>query len=289
MKKSILIAFILASFVAFFYSCDKIEGPYMNEDIVVFACDTPDFPALGDVYRKILLEEYTGHTCVNCPDGHLKASNLKTKYGDSIVIIAIHAGLFAEPESPEFPADYRTIVGTTLNDGFGVQGYPSGMVSRLPFASSMVMDRSACGIAAKAIDKNDPAAAIQLALQYDGAEQKACVASKVTFLKNIAEEVKLAIYMIEDNIISPQKNAFASIGEVPIIHNYQHNHMLRASLNSPWGETVSQSSAEANQTLLKVHGFSFEGKGFNPQNCSFVAVLYNAETYEVIQTEEISL
>lgn len=289
MKKIFLLTSLLISFVVIMNSCDKIEGPYMNEDIVVFACDTPDFPNLGNVYRKILLEEYTGHTCVNCPDGHRRAGLLKDKYGDSIVIVAIHAGLFAHPEPPEFTADYRTIVGTTLNDFFGVEGYPVGMVSRLPFASSNLIDRSAWGIASAAINKSDPSAAIQMIVQYDGVEQKACVHTKVSFLKAISNEVKLAVYMIEDGIVSPQKNSSASIGDVPVIHNYTHKHMLRASLNTPWGETISQGTAEVNQTAYKVYGFSFEGKGFNPQNCSFVAVLYDAQTYEVIQAEVVGL
>ncbi len=289
MKKIYFISVFFVSFVALLSSCDKIEGPYMNEDMVVFACDTPDFPSLGNVYRKILLEEYTGHTCVNCPDGHRRAGLLKEKYGDSIVIIAIHAGLFAHPEPPDFLADYRTVVGTTLNDAFGVEGYPVGMVSRLPFSSSLLIDRSAWGIASSAINKNDPSAAIQMVLQYDGAEQKACVHSKVTFLKNLNNEVKLAVYLIEDNIVSPQKNSIASIGDVPVIQNYTHKHMLRASLNSPWGETIAQPTAQANQSVYKSYGFSFDGKGFNQQNCTFIAILYDALTYEVIQTEEVKM
>ncbi len=287
MKKSIYLYSIFV-FVSFcFFSCDKVEGPYMVHEIIDASCDTPQFSSLGTTYRKLLLEEFTGHTCVNCPDGHRRSNLLIDKYQDSIVVIAIHAGVFSQPELPEFPADYRTTVGNAINDAFGVQGYPSGMINRLPFNSSIIQDRTAWSMACNAIDKQQVKVAIQMMCDYNSSEQKACVHSKLTFLQDVQANVKLSVFMIEDSVASPQKNSFENLGTVPIIQNYVHKHMLRASLNSIWGEAIPASSTTSGSSIYKGYGFSFNGTQFNPNRCSFVAIVYDVDTYEVLQVEEI--
>lgn len=287
MKNSLSVLLIVFFASILVVSCDKIEKPYVVQDIVDASCDTPQFQNLGSVYRKILLEEFTGHTCVNCPDGHRRAKLLIDKYQDSIVVIAIHAGVFSQPELPDFPADYRSTVGTALNDEFGVEGYPSGMINRIPFNSTLIQDRTAWSIAANAIDKQQAKAAIQMQCDYNSTDRKACVHSKVTFLQDINANLKLAVYMIEDSIVSPQKNIFDNIGTVPVIEDYVHNHMLRASLNTIWGETITTSIASSGFSVYKGYGFSFTGTAFKPENCSFIAILYDVNSYEVWQVEEI--
>ncbi len=285
MKKPIYFIIVFLSYLLF--SCDKIEGPYMVHEIIDASCDTPQFPSLGNTYKKLLLEEFTGHTCVNCPEGHQKASQLIDKYQDSIVVVAIHAGVFAQPELPDFPADYRTAEGTEMNDAFGVQGYPSGMVNRLPFGGSIVMGKTSWGMACNAINKQDAKVSIQMISDFNNSEQKSCVHTKVTFLEDIQANLKLSIYMIEDSIISPQKNSNQTIGDVPTIHNYCHKHMLRASLNSVWGVDVPNNITTAQQTFYKGYSFLFQGTQFNPNHCSFIAIVYDKNTYEVLQVEEI--
>lgn len=287
MKKYFIVLLGFAFLTSFLISCDKIEEPYVVKDVIDASCDTPSFPELGSTYRKLFLEEFTGHTCVNCPDGHRRASLLMDKYQDSIVVVAIHAGVFASPELPEFPADYRTAVGNAINDQFGVEGYPSGMINRIPFNASLIQDRTAWSIAANAIDKQQVKAAIQMKCDYNSSEQKACVHSKVTFLQDVNANLKLAVYMIEDSIVSPQKNTFSNLGTVPVIEHYVHNHMLRGSLNTIWGETVNAGAITSGSTVYKGYGFSFIGNLYRPQFCSFIAVLYDSDTYEVWQVEEI--
>ena len=69
-----------------FQSCDVIEEPF-TEEIVVGGC--------AEKCKKILLEDYTGHKCGNCPRAAEKAEELKAIYDDQLVSIAVHAGFFA--------------------------------------------------------------------------------------------------------------------------------------------------------------------------------------------------
>jgi hypothetical protein len=65
-------------------SCDKVEDPLGVDDA------SPPPPPSG-VARRILLEEYTGHECTYCPEGHVIAQGLHDQYGDELVIIAMQS------------------------------------------------------------------------------------------------------------------------------------------------------------------------------------------------------
>ena len=47
--------------------------------------------------KKALLEEFTGIYCTFCPDGHLRAQNLKNTHGANFWMVNVHVGSFAAP------------------------------------------------------------------------------------------------------------------------------------------------------------------------------------------------
>jgi hypothetical protein len=81
-------------------SCDEIDPPYMDgvqtPPIDTTECPIPTFPADTHHVKVVLLEDYTGHKCVNCPTAAEIAHNLQITYGEKIILMAIHAGFFAE-------------------------------------------------------------------------------------------------------------------------------------------------------------------------------------------------
>jgi thiol-disulfide isomerase/thioredoxin len=92
---SILAAVLIA---ASMFSCDKIEPPYRQGGVVT-------------AERKVLLEDYTGSRCVNCPSAARIAHDLKQVYGENLIVLGIHTGFFAFPFPPQFPLDLRTPAG----------------------------------------------------------------------------------------------------------------------------------------------------------------------------------
>ena len=64
-------------------ACDRIEE---NERYVQMeAIETK---------RNVLLEEFTGQNCPNCPTAHETAAKFKQQYGDALITVSIHAGPF---------------------------------------------------------------------------------------------------------------------------------------------------------------------------------------------------
>ncbi|MGB0177829.1 MAG: hypothetical protein ACPF9D_11730, partial [Owenweeksia sp.] len=102
-------------------SCTKIDQPLKNEY---------GFAPLPDSSNKVvLLEEFTGTSCNNCPEAAKKAKELYETFPGQVVLLSIHAGGFAIPNS-KHPEDFRTSVGNDIYDFFKPQGVPSGMFDR---------------------------------------------------------------------------------------------------------------------------------------------------------------
>ena len=83
-KKSILGIAAVASVLAFgFTACDEVDE---NERFV-------EMPA-RESKRNVLVEEFTGQQCTNCPDAHKALATLSEQYGSNLIVVGIHAGSF---------------------------------------------------------------------------------------------------------------------------------------------------------------------------------------------------
>ena len=49
----------------------------------------------ADAQRKVLIEDFTGQRCINCPNAADKIEQLKEEYGTSIIAVGIHSGPLA--------------------------------------------------------------------------------------------------------------------------------------------------------------------------------------------------
>lgn len=258
--------------------CDIIDSPYIivsDEEAI-----SADFPVLNEssLYRKVLFEEYTGHRCQNCPNGHRKIQELHNIFGDTLVPICIHATTLAAP-TDEFPTDFRTSVGNDLATDFQIDGIPAGIVNRIPEPGGWGINRWQSKI--QAVDRQTPLAAIQLVNQYNYQMLgKLKVNVKVTMLSENPNPLYLALYVVEDSIISKQ------IDGTEEIENYVHNHVLRGSLNGTYGIMLNNGEALQNhQACTYAKSIDFMGHHWAAENCSIVAILYDKVSKEVIQVE----
>jgi len=292
--KSIIIAFAAAAVLT---SCDKLEAPYVisNEPVDTSACPVPEFPVVNAHYKRALLEDYTGHTCVNCPRAAVTARDLKEHYQDSLVIIAVHAGFYAKPSSndPVWSYDFRTPAGTEW-DGFfkvGAIGNPNGMVSRKGYPDNQqVLSPSAWANAVKNTVAESPLMDLQLITEYNVAEDKLCIHAKTTFMQTISgRSLNISVIITEDSIVKAQKNNDAAVGSTPNILDYVHMHVMRGAVNSTWGTPVLLKENTSSAPVINTFRSAFTGFNLNtmdPKNCRVVAFIYDTDTKEVLQVAE---
>lgn len=277
MKKITFILTLIAT-VIIAVSCDKIEGPYLQYDESVET--TVEFPALDPthIYKKVLVEEFTGHRCTNCPEGHRLLAALSETYGDTMVAVCVHAGSFAMPTG-SFPADYRTTEGSELAADFSITLYPSAVFNQSAYNGAYEVSKDNWSQAIEHFNHQPAVAAIQMINEVSGTTLTAH--TKTTFLSDYEGPVKLALFVAEDSIVSPQKDGSNTIEE------YVHNHMLRGSLNGTYGAFITPDGTVTSGTgYTKSYQLSCADKPWVFAKCSVVAILMDATTHEVLQVEK---
>lgn len=275
-----LIAACSLVLVCSFFACDEIGMPY-EKTTTTGPVDTTK------VIKKVLLEEYTGQTCTNCPNGHRIAASIKAVYGDRMITMAIHSGGFAEPDPPKYPNDFRTAAGNTLNATFGLSSYPSGVINRSQISGQFVQSTAAWS-SDVANAMNDTAyVKLELSSVYTAASGDVAITVKTTALKNFTttKALNVALYVVEDSVIAPQLDGSA------IVTNYVHRDMLRDSPLGAFGtEFMPGTTVAANTVTTQTFHTSISGKTWNVGHLKIVGIVCEKDpTYIIWQAEEVKL
>ncbi|MDL2262766.1 Omp28-related outer membrane protein [Bacteroidales bacterium OttesenSCG-928-I21] len=268
MKRFFLI-FLLPLALLSIQSCDKIDNPI--KDDVDFVWNN----------RKIVIYDFTGHKCKNCPNGHKTLKNLTDLYGEAIVPIAIHCTYFAIPDN-QYTYDFRTDIGDYLGGRdfeFGYYGelpLPIGLVNNL--ASENLSAIESWGTLAAKYVSLYPEFLINLKSEVSNDK----ISSEINITTNIANNRKLSViaFLLEDKIYQLQ---YSSQGD---IENYEHNHVLRAGFNGAFGEEIknNNNTTSIGSEFTKSYSINISEQ-WNIENCSVVAFVYDTDTKEILQAE----
>lgn len=301
MKKIILSLFVACIFLS---SCDFVGNPYpeVNANLGDTAsCPDPVFPIVTVHIKKILIEDFTGHTCGNCPKAAKKLHEIDSIYPGKIVGLATHVGSFAAPTpgysgSPTtaFLADYRTSVGDDYDFTFGASafGLPQGMFNRKDFdavAQTHLKFYPNWQAYAASIVAEPSVVDLQMIADFNTSTRKICCSVKDSFLTTMSDTLKMVVLLTQDSIIDWQDN----IGT--ITSTYVHRHMLRDAItpSGAWGESLISGSIPAGTTHIKKFAYTvpaaYNSIACDENQCHLIAFIYKVSTYEIIQVEEIKL
>lgn len=273
-----LAVFLGLSALLFLGSCDKIDPPY-KESEEQEQDTTPK--------RKFILEEFTGHTCPNCPQGALVAQQLKQLYGERLIIISIHCSTFAEPGTGEFNIDFRSSTGNDIFTFFAPFAFPSGMINRTgwPQPENIIIGKDAWGTRIETIKNIDPLISIEVVTTYDTLTRIVDATIECDALTDFSGTYKIAAYITEDSIVHAQVTENDVNYPDNIIHDYVHRHVLRGSMNSTWGDTLASGNIAKNEQFVKNYSTTLDA-AWNEKQCYVVVFVYDAENYEIMQVEE---
>ena len=289
MKNALLLPFVIVSFLGI-NSCDKIDDPYPETgNVPVDTSGSHNFtaPDIATLKRRILIEDYTGHTCGNCPSAAIIARGLKTTYGDQVHILGVHAGFFAEPygSGNEFRTDFRTASGEEWNTDFGVTGNPKGMVSRLEYGSVVVLDPSAWGSAASILIDNEPLFDVQMEIDYDSGNKTFTVDVGTYVVNSVTGNYNLVVCVVEDSIVDWQQD-YSLPSADQHVEDYVHEHVLRDNINGTYGSALITGSELAETWLVQSYIYTLDSE-WNADHCSVLAFVADATTKEILQVGDI--
>lgn len=276
---------------------NKYLLPVVLLALLVQGCDYVDDPVEAPsgggtggegVTRRVLLEDFTGHLCNNCPGATQTALQLQGAYPEDLIVVGVHVINFAVPQAPlgdgVYDTDFRTPAGNDYAGQFGVTFLPTGMVSRKAFNSSILQDDDAWSSDVSEILGQPADFDVWFSsLEHNATANTVTAEVKVAVMNAVTGDHNLTIYLTEDHVTDWQLNSQAT---PPDVSDYDHRHVLRTNLNSSWGEPVVTGSAAAGDTLTFTYTDYPVNPNWNATNCALVGYVYNTASYEVMQVAE---
>jgi len=189
--------------------------------------------------RIVLLEEFTGKGCTNCPKGSREIDNLLSIYGEHLVVVSIHANFFANPA--QFPLgefDFRTDEGEELFDYLGPNlGYPAGVINRRKFSNEFQHGANVWAgfIAQESVIEPDVEFTIDRS--WDQSSRMLMLTIEGRAKVPISVPLRISVMVTESGIIDAQDDAEAG----GIVEDYVHNHVLRDMMTPYDGQDLAQS------------------------------------------------
>lgn len=290
--------FIIIPLAFLFSSCDKVKDPIVKRNTVAGSKFVNNNNFSRSHYKKVLLEDYTGQTCPNCPTAaKLIKTVLVPAYGDSLIALAVHQGdTYAKP-TPTFTNDFRTTAGEEWGksgSGFGIGFWPSGLVNRKNYGTGLIVPNQAWTTAVPKALKDPMDVKLDVSTQYDTTARALNVSVKGTFMRAYANPTKIIVVIMEDGIVGKQKDGSKDV------EDYEFEHMMRGDINGTWGTDFKASAALLGDTVrsnftnfplpLTVSGTS--GKApttLNDRKSAVIAFVYDVSTKSVLQVEKVAI
>lgn len=254
--------------------------------ILIAGCDEKDISipeVVPDSEKKVLIEEFTGVECVNCPQGSAELENLLGLYSENLIAVSIHAGIFSDPY-PDSQHDFRTEEGTSIQEYVGNPlGWPSAVVNRHnPSGSSLQLGLNKWAGAIDEALSRDPLASLGGTLEFDRSTRSGRINLRAVALENVRSPIYVTVLVTESHIFDYQ---LTPMGLDP---NYEHKHVLRKVITPSSGERLVDELA-IGEVAERTLNFSFD-ESWVIDNCDIVAFIhFNGASKEVIQAEEFKI
>lgn len=206
--------------------------------------------------RAVLIEDFTGQNCVNCPDAHEAIEQLEEQYNKDgevyIIPVSIHAGAFA---IPEYRGGLGTDEGGEYNTHYGINKWPAGVID----GNSGILTYDQWAGVCRA-DMSMPAT-MNIDIIAEKAEDGKSANITVSVNPEITAKGDLMVWVVENGIVAKQKHGNEEL------EDYVHNNVFRTAVNGTWGETVEFVAGDVME-----FGYNLTFKdNWNPDNLAIVA------------------
>lgn len=252
--------------------------------------------------RGILIEDYTGHLCNNCPPAAVIAHDLEINNPGVVHVLSVHSGGGAntfQSVTGVFETNYTTPEGTDYADNIqnGIPANPYGMISRSipPSTSNAWISKDSWGTqVSELINSNELKANIQMQAEFYPSTKGIFVHYEVEALEDFPANTKFLILVAEHKVISPQKLEDSSTDM-----EYEHHNVLSGKLSKGnYGDAISTTGLLAGE---KSHGLLVNGlevintnrvvNSDNENDLVIFGILLNPDTDEIyhVVTQDVEI
>lgn len=235
--------------------------------------------------KRVLVEDFTGAWCGYCPRVAYAIDQLNAQTADAVPV-AIHRGNASGANVDPF--NFSGAV--PLESQIGLSGYPTAQLNRT--TRWTYPEPSNVQQALNLTTGTNPR--LGLAMSSTTAGNNVALTVKVKFGDDFSN-MKLVVYVLEDNLIYNQTNYTTYYGGGSIIYNFVHNNVLRAVLtNSILGESITGTTTSGSE-YVKDFAYTIPA-AYQSNKLHFVAFVINSSNttvnvrdaaINVVQTYEI--
>jgi hypothetical protein len=263
------------------FSCEEISpviSPNMGEPVDT-SINVDSQP------RQVLIEEFTGVRCVNCPAGSAVVENLLNTHGDQLVAISIHAGGFSNPY-PESAYDFRTTEGNNLLSFLGAPlGYPTAVVDRKVFDGEFdlqLFSNQWPGFISEQL-LEPPKVRIGIEYDYNPGTRALDVTATIFVVETVDEEdIRISVAITENDVADMQ---LTPEGEDP---DYKHKHILREMITAYDGNQLGEPLIAGGE-IVREYATTLS-EDYIANNCSVIVfVNLGGTSKEVLQVHEVKI
>ncbi len=285
-------------------SCDRIANPIpidrANYDVSLFpgnyASDYnyPNFGPNPNNNVNVLVEDFTGHQCGNCPQAGVTAKNVEAANSGRVFSISMHAGAggvsqyqrFNRPEDTDYPKYSRNFT----NDASlayatsipGLPGNPFGLVNRrtasgttTPWLPHGQWQQNVQSI----LQENELHADLQAVVNYYPETSALFVHIEAEAKAQLNGNYNLVVYAIAREVEDWQKNYGVFPPDIP---NYKHHHVHIGNVNGIWGVPIMEGETPIGTKVRQDYTYIIR-EDFRGFDYAIVAYIMNADTYEILQ------
>lgn len=230
MKPFIIILF--SALVLLSLSCKEVyDNPIQKTPAAILDTTFLNSNTLNQMPKKVLVEEFTGVKCSNCPDGHVVLKTLQDKYKEKMIPISVHSYFLGSPYGDEqnltnkFAQSIWNLLGGSEKPTAGIDRIANGS-SKNNFPrtdwDTKIADRLTIPSVANIIDS----------IFFDNIRQKYIYQAKIEFTQESSEQLALAVAFTQNKIIATQLKGTTEI------EDYEHEHVLRYMFTDIKGDAL---------------------------------------------------
>lgn len=205
--------------------------------------------------KNVLVEELTGVSCPNCPDGAKTVNSVQSAFPGKVIVLAIHAGDLTNPiiENNKVISkyDFRCDDGIKMEEHLKSFAKPAIAIDMIKYDEDGIanLDRDLWQSHVQTQLQEVNLVNLSATLHFDTLTRNAKLNLGIIPLENITGTSKLYIAISEDHIFDAQK--FPGYTD----YNYEFDNVLRDMI-TPWDGVLISENLIKNTVVTKIFDFT---------------------------------
>ena len=267
----------------------KEKGPLIDFVGAAAVDSTYMEPVPAPQPRNVLVEEFTGQSCSNCPAGHDLLESLANSPANvgHVNIIGLYQNDNSNLTAPVAGSvnDFRTdlaceIAKYSTIDGATIGSIPCAFIDRTLLDNNTIVGRAAWSSTIDAERALPDSINLTVTSKYDSVSNTATIKATVEYVHAFSVPQTLTVVVVEDSIIDKQEFPSPPLTSYPggINDHYVFTNVFRAMVSfAPTGNPILASVPVKQPGQAYWRKYSYKpNPGYKVKNCRVIAFVSNA-------------